>query len=271
MNKTPYVRFYWSDWIADTSHLDLMQLGAYMRLLEHVYQHGRPLPGNMEKLFRICHATSPTEQTAIRGILTEYFVPFDDSEHGPQWRHLRAEREMEWASKSHQAKVDGGRLGARRRWESQDGDGSPNGSPNGSPIGSANGSPCSNQNQNQKEILADLQSAERAEKDKPDKSATTQGFDRFWTAYPRKVAKQQAAKAWAAGKLDSLATLIVADVTRRRLDDSQWSDPQYIPHPTTYIRQRRWEDEITAVSKPAPAERLRLADILAESDLHAQH
>ena len=104
------------------------------------------------------------------------------------------------------------------------------------------------------------------------KTATANvSFDRFWAAYPRKQAKAEAMKVWKARGLDAIADLIVADVTRRRIDDQQWSDPQYIPYPATYINQRRWEDEITAVSKPAPAERLRLADILAESDRHAQH
>lgn len=89
-------------------------------------------------------------------------------------------------------------------------------------------------------------------------------FDAFWTAYPRKVAKQQAAKVWKTAKLDIIADLIVADVTRRRIDDPQWRDPQYIPHPTTYLRQRRWEDEIvTADQKSAEPQRRRLSDALA--------
>ena len=25
----------------------------------------------------------------------------------------------------------------------------------------------------------------------------------------------------------------------------QWSDPQYIPHPYTWLNQGRWEDELT--------------------------
>jgi uncharacterized protein YdaU (DUF1376 family) len=116
MKKTPYVRFFWSDWIADTSHLDLMQLGAYMRLLEFVYQHGRPLPGDMEKVYRICHAMSASEQAAIKTVLHEYFKPFDDPEHGLLFRHFRAEREMEWAETAQTAKIDRGIKGAAGKW-----------------------------------------------------------------------------------------------------------------------------------------------------------
>jgi hypothetical protein len=85
------------------------------------------------------------------------------------------------------------------------------------------------------------------------KAATADdSFDRFWSAYPRKQAKAEAAKVWKSQKLAPLADLIVADVTRRRIDDVQWRDPQYIPHPTTYLRQRRWEDEILTAEQAQP-------------------
>ena len=96
MAKTPYVRFFWSDWIADTAHLDLMQLGAYMRLLEYVYQHSRPIPGDMERVYRIFNAATQEEKTAIREVLEEFFK--QSIENGiPVYRHSRAEREMQWS------------------------------------------------------------------------------------------------------------------------------------------------------------------------------
>ena len=144
--KTPYTRFFWSDWIADTSHLDLMQKGAYMSLLEYVYQHSRPLPGDLVKVYRICHATSPTEQQSIRHILEEYFTPFKDVELGQQYRHLRAEREIEWAQSSRQQAVEAGRKGASKRWGKH---GDPNGDPNGDPTSDPNSNQNQNQNQNQ--------------------------------------------------------------------------------------------------------------------------
>jgi uncharacterized protein YdaU (DUF1376 family) len=147
MASVPYVRFFWSDWIADTSHLDLMQLGAYMRLLEHVYQHGRPLPGDIQRVFRICHATSATEQETIRGILAEYFQPFEDPEHGPQWRHLRAEREIEWSQKAHASRVNKALLAAGARW-SQAND-APSNAPSMSQAFTKQCSSNANQNQNQ--------------------------------------------------------------------------------------------------------------------------
>lgn len=90
-------------------------------------------------------------------------------------------------------------------------------------------------------------------------------FNRFWTAYPKKEKKPDAAKAWKAAKLDNLADMIVADVTRRRMDDVQWHDRQFIPHPASYLRQRRWEDEIpTATQRHTEPPRRKLVDALRD-------
>lgn len=72
------------------------------------------------------------------------------------------------------------------------------------------------------------------------------GFDEFWMIYPKKVAKQDAMKAWKALKPnEALRAGIIADITKRL--DGEWSGKElrYIPNPTTYLHQRRWEDETT--------------------------
>ena len=95
MSATTWVRWFWSDYNADTAHLDLMQLGAYQRLLGYIYQRRQPLPGDLDKIYRLAHATSAMEQTAVQQVLTEYFIHDTDPERGNCWRHLRAERELE--------------------------------------------------------------------------------------------------------------------------------------------------------------------------------
>lgn len=70
------------------------------------------------------------------------------------------------------------------------------------------------------------------------------GFTDFWNCYPRKVSKTMALKAWK--KLAPGADLlhsILADVNRRLEGEWKEKDMQYIPHPSTYLNQRRWEDE----------------------------
>lgn len=77
----------------------------------------------------------------------------------------------------------------------------------------------------------------------PQKDADCEKFDEFWSVYPRKVKKSDALIAWKSGKCEKIADAIIADVKRRV--DTEWKDQDihYIPHPTTYLHQRRWEDE----------------------------
>ena len=74
-----------------------------------------------------------------------------------------------------------------------------------------------------------------------------QGFDEFWSSYPKKVGKQSALKSFAkAIKTVDLQTLLTAIDRQKR--SSQWSrdNGQYIPNPATWLNQGRWEDELTA-------------------------
>lgn len=81
---------------------------------------------------------------------------------------------------------------------------------------------------------------------KREKSVFSDGFDDFWSAYPRPVKKKTAFEVWSKLKPDEeLRKKIIADINRRK--SSEWSniEERYIPHPSTYLNQRRWEDEIT--------------------------
>lgn len=69
-------------------------------------------------------------------------------------------------------------------------------------------------------------------------------FDRFWQAYPRKVAKKDALKAWSALKVDeALADAIVKGV-KEWTKTQQWRQNagQYVPYPATFLRRAQWEE-----------------------------
>lgn len=70
-------------------------------------------------------------------------------------------------------------------------------------------------------------------------------FECFWEAYPRKVAKKKARQIWTGLKVDQkLLTKILVAIEEYKKTE-QWSDSvRFIPHPTTFLSQRRWEDEI---------------------------
>lgn len=87
-----------------------------------------------------------------------------------------------------------------------------------------------------------------------DSEFTNDGFDKFWSVYPRKDGKQDAIKAWRSLKpSESLQQIIIADVQRRIQPGGVWykSERRFIKTAAPYLRGRRWEDEQVAVSQPA--------------------
>jgi len=60
----------------------------------------------------------------------------------------------------------------------------------------------------------------------------------------------KARQVWKSKNLDLRADHIIADIQNRLAKDKQWQDMQYIPYPTTYLRNERWEDETEQQNKP---------------------
>jgi hypothetical protein len=88
----------------------------------------------------------------------------------------------------------------------------------------------------------------------PEPDLTAARFETFWDAYPRKVAKQDAIKAFHALKPghELLATML--DALARWKASPGWREPRYIPHPDKWLRGKRWTDEPEAGPKPKTAE-----------------
>ena len=86
---------------------------------------------------------------------------------------------------------------------------------------------------------AEKDCAKNAHTDPP--SATNQMFDAFWQAYPKRVAKGAAIRAFnTAMKIATFSEIM--DGVRRYAQTRP--DPQFTPHPTTWLNQQRWADEI---------------------------
>lgn len=82
-------------------------------------------------------------------------------------------------------------------------------------------------------------------------------FDRFWSVYPRHVAKQNARKEFDKANVDEtlLQTMLTAIEKSKRSEQWTKDNGQYIPHPSTWIHQKRWEDDLpVAKVKVLPAQ-----------------
>lgn len=72
------------------------------------------------------------------------------------------------------------------------------------------------------------------------------GFDEFWKLYPNKVKKQPAIQSWDRYVVKArVPPDLVLDALRRQIVSWQ-AEPQYprfVPHPPTWLNNRRWNDE----------------------------
>lgn len=92
-----------------------------------------------------------------------------------------------------------------------------------------------------KDSLTDTHTDKKEERGKP-LSRAPDGFEEFWQAVPRKVAKDKARPAYvkALRKTDA-RTLIEA--MRRYAQSRIGEDPQYTAHPASWLNAGRWQDE----------------------------
>lgn len=71
-------------------------------------------------------------------------------------------------------------------------------------------------------------------------------FDEFWSAYPHKVGKDAARKAFDKRRVDrkTLDAMLASIAAQKR--SRQWTEEKgrYIPHPSTWLNHGRWMDEL---------------------------
>ncbi len=81
--------------------------------------------------------------------------------------------------------------------------------------------------------------------EQPSKTLVERRFDEFWAAYPKKVGKKAAWAAWKKVKPDAeLFDKIMTAISKAKATE-QWQreNGRFIPNPTTWLNQGRWDDE----------------------------
>lgn len=85
-------------------------------------------------------------------------------------------------------------------------------------------------------------------------------FIKFWDMYPRKVNKQNAFKAWKKLKVNDVMFAKIINGLKRANDSPEWvknikeQTLEFIPHASTWLNGRRWEDEIDPEGGPKKTE-----------------
>lgn len=217
------------DYTRDAAHLSLLEHGVYCRLLDTYYAREQPLPSEIILICRLIGAKNKDERAAVEAVLKEFFTPTDDG-----WKQARCDKEIErFNEKSTKAKRS-----ANARWSQSEGNA--NAYKNAMRSHSEGNAP-----NNQEPITNKYPPNPRREK----VHEFPPGFDQFWEAYPRKTAKPAASRVFTRLRVNtSLLNLMLSALERQKVSE-QWTRDhgQYVPHPATWLNNRRWEDELAAV------------------------
>lgn len=71
-------------------------------------------------------------------------------------------------------------------------------------------------------------------------------FERFWKAYPRKAAKQNALRAWKKIRMtaEMFDKIMAAVESQKRSEDWKRDNGSYIPYPATWLNGGYWDNEL---------------------------
>ena len=82
---------------------------------------------------------------------------------------------------------------------------------------------------------------------KPPDGGVSEGFDKFWEIYPRKVGKKAALRAWSAA-VKAVPLHDILPAAERYAKSVVGKDPQYIAHASTWLNGQRWQDDLDTQS-----------------------
>jgi uncharacterized protein YdaU (DUF1376 family) len=224
--RAPAFQLYADDFLSGTMDMSQEDVGAYIRLLCHQWNRGS-IPVATERQQRLAGGCVSVE------VLSKFEAGPDGNLRNRRLEEVRAvsdayrQKQAEKGKKS--AEIRNAANRGTNHGSTAAGTAAPTGrQPKGQPEGnSPSPSPSS------KDIFL------------------SEGFALFWSKYPRKTAKDKAEASWKRlNPSPELEDQIISDVLKRKTSPDWCKEGgQYIPHPTTYLNQKRWE-EVIEVSKP---------------------
>lgn len=228
--KAPAFQLFAGDMLSDTLTWSAQELGVHVKLMCWSWDNG-PVPDDMDRITRI----DRDARKVWKMVGTKWT---SDGNGGLVNARLERTRQELVAYRERQSQR--GKKSAEKRW----------GDNQSVTSVTTNASITHQPNRNNIEgVGVDTVLQVREERAKaPD------GFAEFWSAYPEKKAKAAAEAAWAKLKPEDAAKCkpaIEAQVAAKHFTGKDGND--YVPHGSTWLNQRRWEDEVRAHSNPAPA------------------
>lgn len=285
-----YAQWHIGDYITGTMGMQLEQEGAYIRFLMRLYQRGKPLPDD-DRFMATCMNLSLRVWKRIRDALISVGKIIAKA---GCLTNARFEKERQLRAETIQKQAEAARL----RWAKQRAEkmglaevsakfaGSLDET---SPklfqsteenINEINGSFITDHmlTNNQYPLtikeeppIVPLQGDDSARKRRSSiPEQYPEGFESFWSLYPRKVGKGGALKAWGRLTIPQRRKAYVALKAQLSWLNARAHDPQgnFCPHPATWLNDGRFDDE--PVTQPAEQKPADMPDFIWESAQRAK-
>lgn len=79
-----FFKFHLGDYYKKTSHLSMIEDGAYRRLMDAIYLRECPLPRDKKQIYRLVKASTKAEKIAVDSVLAEFFTLTDEGYSNPR-------------------------------------------------------------------------------------------------------------------------------------------------------------------------------------------
>lgn len=239
----PAFLFYPEDFAAGTAAMSPLAVGIYIRCLCHQWSHGS-LPNDQEAITRIAGAM-PDETAKAWPTVSKKFQEVEPG----ILQNVRLETERQKLIKQGRKRSSAGRRGAMSRWGDD--------KPHGKRDGKGHGKRMANAKQNDNKNMASRVANANANANETGlEIANANAFDEFWALVPNKVGKRTAEKAYklavsvislrpveAGPGADDPHGFLLERMRAFAASPVGRGDPQYIPHPATWLNAGRYDDD----------------------------
>lgn len=233
-NKDPAFLFYSGDFLVGVSDLTMEERGQYITLIALQHQKGHL---NRRTIDLAIGTIRNRETGEIISLVSEYVLEkFCVDENGCYYNE-RTEEEIQKRNKYIESRQENGAKGGRPKKPTEN-----HMDKNQKPYGKPTQNHTGNENKD-KIIDTNIIDIIQDSKDNID-SIYNKQFEEFWEKYPRKVAKKYAYECYSRLKMTENLHQTMLSALDKQKRSKAWEDEKYIPHPSTWINQHRWDDEI---------------------------
>lgn len=220
MSITHWYARYIGDYQRKTSHLSMVEHGAYTLILDWYYANEQPIPLDTMQVHRICRAFALEEQQAVDTVLNAFFTKTENG-----WINDRVEEEIE----KKQEVSNKRKKAAEKRWRNNNANGDANAYANAYANGDA------------KRMLSTSTSTSTSKNIK-NNIYEQNCFPEFWDAYPLRKGKKKAALLYQKLVNDGVEPeRIIAGA--KAYNESKARSDEYTKHPATWLYGEHWLDE----------------------------